>query len=71
MKKIITVIATLVLGFILVACNNSSDTTIKVLATQIPHEQILKQAIPLLKEKGYTLEITVTDDYYVPTYPVF
>ncbi|CCV63637.1 Methionine ABC transporter, (binding) lipoprotein [Alteracholeplasma palmae J233] len=68
MKKTLTFITVLLLSVILVACQNKIEDpkTIYVVATQIPHEEILKEAEPLLKEKGYKLDITVTDDYYVP-----
>lgn len=68
MKKIAVLIVALVTTVLLVGCKNKIDDEKKiyVLATAIPHEEILKEAKPLLKEKGYELIITVTDDYYVP-----
>ncbi|WP_264229664.1 MetQ/NlpA family ABC transporter substrate-binding protein [Acholeplasma laidlawii] len=64
-KKAILLLLTFIFSFSLVACGND-DKTIKVLATAIPHEEILIQAIPLLADKGYSLEIIVTDDYGIP-----
>ena len=40
--------------------------TIKIGATPSPHAEILEQAVPLLKEKGYELEIIEFVDYVQP-----
>ena len=40
--------------------------TIKVAASATPHAEILEQAAPLLAAKGWTLEVTVFDDYVQP-----
>ena len=40
--------------------------TITVAASATPHAEILEQAKPLLKEKGYDLQITIFDDYVQP-----
>jgi D-methionine transport system substrate-binding protein len=45
---------------------NADDKTITVAASATPHSEILEQAKPLLEEKGYTLEVTVFDDYVQP-----
>ena len=42
------------------------DTTIKVAASATPHAEILEQAAPILEEQGYTLEVTVFEDYVQP-----
>lgn len=42
------------------------DKTITVAASATPHAEILEQAKPLLEEAGYTLEVTVFDDYIMP-----
>lgn len=42
------------------------DTTITVAASATPHAEILAQAGPLLAEQGYTLEVTIFDDYIQP-----
>ena len=70
MKKIIALTLALVLALSLfVGCakeNKTDDKTIKVAATLTPHSEILEAAKELLAEKGYTLEITVYNDYIVP-----
>lgn len=53
-------------------CGNSQergsadDNVITVAASATPHAEILEQAVPLLEEKGYTLEVTIFDDYILP-----
>lgn len=53
-------------------CGNSQergsadDNVITVAASATPHAEILEQAAPLLEEKGYTLEVTIFDDYILP-----
>lgn len=52
-----------------VGCSKSSggdDKTIKVGASPTPHAEILEVAKPLLKEKGYELELVEFDDYVLP-----
>ncbi len=44
----------------------SGDEIITVAASATPHSEILEQAAPLLKEKGYDLQVTVFDDYVQP-----
>lgn len=39
---------------------------IKIAASATPHAEILEQAKPLLEKEGYSLEITVFDDYVLP-----
>ncbi|SHK24553.1 MetQ/NlpA family ABC transporter substrate-binding protein [Hespellia stercorisuis] len=47
--------------------NSGSDTkVIKIAASATPHAEILEQAKPILKKEGYTLDITVFDDYVQP-----
>lgn len=65
MKKILlTTILTLAL--VLSACNKNKKEEITVIATSIPHAEILEITEPILKEKGYSLKIIVTSDYYFP-----
>ncbi len=47
----------------LAGCNSTDSTkTITVAASEIPHAQILNDAVkPLLKEKGYELKVTILD----------
>ncbi|MGO3732084.1 MAG: MetQ/NlpA family ABC transporter substrate-binding protein [Vagococcus sp.] len=69
--SLLTVVA---LGF--AACGNKAedkkesskkdDKTIVVGASPTPHAEILEEAKPLLKEKGYDLDIKVFQDYVLP-----
>lgn len=76
-----TVAGVLALGFI--ACTDSKEskkseevkvepkqTTIKVGATPVPHVEILEAVKPLLKAKGYDLEIVEFTDYVTPNIAV-
>ena len=74
----ITALSALALGF--VACSDSSknkeekvevkQTTIKIGATPVPHVEILEAVKPLLKAKGYDLEIVEFTDYVTPNIAV-
>lgn len=75
MKKWLIVFITLALSVTLAACGTSDDKTeggkeeskkIVVGASNVPHAEILEEAKPLLKEKGYELEIKTFNDYIVP-----
>ncbi|MGA9227613.1 MAG: MetQ/NlpA family ABC transporter substrate-binding protein, partial [Mesobacillus sp.] len=75
MKKWLIVLITLTLSAVLAACGASEDKTeggkeeskkIVVGASNVPHAEILEEAKPLLKEKGYELEIKTFNDYIVP-----
>ena len=70
MKKIITLIISVILVFTFVSCGNSSksgdDKTIKVGASPVPHKEILEAARPLLEKEGYKLEIIEFTDYVIP-----
>ena len=45
----------------------SEDKVLKVVATANPHAVILEEAAPILEQEyGITLEVEVTDDYYIP-----
>ncbi|MFS0656171.1 methionine ABC transporter substrate-binding lipoprotein MetQ [Bacillus sp. 179-C3.3 HS] len=68
MKKLILSALFLAFAGILAACgssdNASSDSkTITVAASKTPHAEILEEAKPLLKEKGYELDVKVLSDY--------
>ncbi len=69
MKKSIAAVMTLALaasaaaGF---AVSAEEDKTITVAASPTPHAEILEAAVPLLEEKGWTLEIEEFDDYILP-----
>ena len=60
------------LGF--VACTDDESTqkktTVKIGATPVPHVEILEFAKPLLKAKGYELEIVEFTDYVTPNIAV-
>lgn len=72
MKK--TLLALLSTALLLGACGCGSPAqstsgslkTIKVGASPVPHKEILEKAAPLLKEKGYKLEIVEFTDYVTP-----
>ncbi len=61
MKKLSTLL--LLSSFFLAGCGSSdSSKTITIAASEIPHAEILNEAVkPLLKEKGYSLEVTILD----------
>jgi len=68
MKKLAaaTLVSVLAIGILCTGVMAEEDTTITVAASATPHSEILEQAAPLLEEKGYTLEVTVFDDYVQP-----
>lgn len=43
-----------------------SKGTITVAASATPHAEILEQAAPILAEQGWTLDVTIFDDYILP-----
>ena len=67
MKRIFTAVlaGTLVLGSFAPVLAEE-DTTITVAASATPHAEILEQAAPILEEMGYTLDVTVFEDYVIP-----
>lgn len=66
MKKITSILIAIIAIFTLTGCSNSDETTIKVIATSIPHGEILEVVRTQLEEQGYSLEVTITSDYYFP-----
>ena len=73
MKKALALLLTGVLALgCLAGCGGSDsaesgeDKVIKVAASATPHAEILEQAAPLLEEEGWTLEVTIFDDYVQP-----
>ena len=68
-KKVLVSVLTaaLVLGT-LTGCGagKKDDSTITVAASATPHAEILEQVKPILEEQGYTLEVTVFNDYVQP-----
>lgn len=45
---------------------DSSNKVIKIAASTTPHAEILREAKPILKDKGYDLKITEFEDYVQP-----
>ena len=73
MKKLTSIVlsAILVLALALSAgcagkTDSAADKVIKVGASSTPHAEILEQVKDALAEQGYTLEITIFDDYVLP-----
>lgn len=78
MKKALVFLLTGVLALgTLAGCGGSDKKTeesagvgeekvIKVAASATPHAEILEQAAPLLEKEGWTLDVTVFDDYVQP-----
>ncbi|MES2344941.1 MAG: MetQ/NlpA family ABC transporter substrate-binding protein [Chlamydiota bacterium] len=48
------------------SCSSQPKNGLKVIATPVPHAQMLEFVKPELKEKGIDLVIIVTDDYNTP-----
>ncbi len=70
-KSIFGVVAIVaLLGVTLSGCQKvqteEADKTIRVAASATPHAEILEQVVPILKEQGFTLEVTIFDDYVQP-----
>ncbi len=70
-KRIISVLGTLVLSLGLLGCgagksSSAEDKTIKIGVSPVPHKEIVEAAVPLLEEKGYTVEIVEFNDYVLP-----
>lgn len=69
MKKIILTLTLFITSLTLISCakNDIADeTTIYVVATAVPHAEILEEARPYLEDLGYTLDVTVVSDYTTP-----
>ncbi|MCM2531157.1 MetQ/NlpA family ABC transporter substrate-binding protein [Neobacillus pocheonensis] len=76
MKRWLSLVLALSLALVLAACGSSSSTdksqgsnkevTLTVGASNVPHAEILKQAQPILKEKGINLKIVTFQDYILP-----
>ena len=76
-KKILKLALLSAITFGFVACTddkkeeiNERKTTIKIGATPVPHVEILEFVKPLLKAKGYDLEIVEFTDYVTPNISV-
>lgn len=76
MKKKWTLLLVLALSLLLAACgtsksdsgsgSNQEDSKLVVGASNVPHAEILEEAIPLLEEKGIELKIVTFTDYILP-----
>lgn len=68
MKKLVAAVLTgaLVAGALGTMVFAEDNTVIKVAASATPHAEILEQAAPILEEQGYTLDVTIFDDYILP-----
>lgn len=66
-KLVVTVITAALALSVLTGCGGKKDDgTITVAASATPHAEILEQVKPILAEQGYTLEVTVFNDYVQP-----
>ena len=69
-RKFIIAVLTLIFALALTACGSdkkeNDGKTIKVGANIVPHAEILEYVKPILKEKGYTLEIVKLEDSITP-----
>ena len=67
-KKVVVTIVTAALALsALTGCGGKTDDgTITVAASATPHAEILEQVKPILADQGYTLEVTVFNDYVQP-----
>lgn len=62
MKKQLLLTLLILGGNLLSSCGGSNETTIKICASELPHAQILKEAVkPIIEEKGFSLEVRVLD----------
>ncbi|MDU1094824.1 MAG: MetQ/NlpA family ABC transporter substrate-binding protein [Clostridioides difficile] len=66
-KKLLCLLLCLVLTLAVVGCSKAKDDKkIVVGATLVPGGELLEELKPLIKEKGYTLEVKNFDDYILP-----
>lgn len=68
-RKLITILGAAILAAaVLTGCGKkeTDEMTIRIAASAVPHAEILEEAKALLAEKGYTLEISVFEDYVQP-----
>ncbi len=82
LKNILKVSFVVALAFVLNACSDKKDneqstkkeevkkTVIRIGATPVPHVEILQIVKPLLKAKGYDLQIVEFTDYVTPNIAV-
>lgn len=72
-KKLVASLLTASLALGLAACgsddkanSDSKETTIKIMASNTPHKEILEKAEPILEKEGVDLEIETAQDYIIP-----
>lgn len=66
-KLVVTsIVAALALSALTGCGGKKDDGTITVAASTTPHAEILEQVKPILADQGYTLEVTVFNDYVQP-----
>lgn len=72
-KKLVASLLTASLALGLAACgsddkssSDSKETTIKIMASNTPHKEILQKAEPILEKEGVDLEIETAQDYIIP-----
>lgn len=82
LKNILKITVASILAFALSACSDKTEekkvetkvevkqTTIKIGATPVPHVEILEIVKPILKAKGYDLQIVEFTDYVTPNIAV-
>ena len=82
MKKLLLLVTSFVLGFVLIGCSSSSKeekkgidvekldptnpVTVKIGATNVPHAVLLEHVAPQLEKEGIKLDIVTYQDYYIP-----
>lgn len=70
MKKVITLLFTVLLALTLVGCGAKEEAkeekVIKVACTAVPHAVILEKAKEILAKDGWDLQITIFNDYVQP-----
>lgn len=67
MKKVIAIVLTLILSLsVLAGCGGSKEKNITIGASPTPHAEILQIVREELAKEGWTLEITVFNDYVQP-----
>ena len=69
MKKLAVLVLTAALAVSSLAgcgAKGKDDKVIKVAASATPHAEILEEAKPILAEQGWTLDVTIFDDYVQP-----
>lgn len=65
-KWIVSLLVPVLFAGVFSGCAKTAETHLKVGASATPHAEILEVAKEVLKEKGYTLEIVIFDDYVLP-----